>query len=340
MEIGAQVASSGTDHVTDSTHALRRALSRKTTLFLIIVALVGTIIMLADAVYFPASSTSPGRGVLLALGATLVTSSTISIVSEMFLRSEIIRIVADKVVSILPIERHFRLAGLDQFGENREELDFSKIWRSASGYLYVIGLSANDILSPQYMPQAIKRLTSEREFSVRVLLINPWSTSAGVRASAPCYDSQAEFLRRVWAILQEMRDTSRALQARGSGAQLEVRLYDQVPSLSMIIDDKHAVVTPIGVSRQGGISPFFVFRNNVAERGAYSVYRRHFDAVWDDALALRDGFTSIFAQSRSASLAFVQNMPSTLEEWIARVSMTDQPDGDQGTGGGTGATPS
>ncbi len=69
-------------------------------------------------------------------------------------------------------------------------------------------------------------------------------------------------------------------------SKIEVRLYDDIPSLSMVINERYAIVTPFTISLQGGSSPYFIAKNLETEDCIFSSYSEHFNVIWDRAKSL------------------------------------------------------
>jgi hypothetical protein len=299
---------------------LKQVITFKTFYIAVVTGLIGLVLILLEAVILPQPSNSVWKGVFLALGLTLLTSSTVAVFSEMFLRFDIVDFVTEKIVEILPHEITLRDSGLQAFGANRTSLDFPSIWKQVSGFMKVIGFSANDVLSPQNTPLLIERLKTERTFHLQILIINPWSVIAQRRAESPVYKTKYEFIRRVWAIFLEMRDTADQLNAAGiERSQFDVRIYDSIPSLSMIIDDDKAIVTPVLITRQGGSSPFFVLKETSSSKSPYLEYKKHFDSVWETGVSII-GANMEELYSRTVEIEKLRSnmLPSDIREWMIK----------------------
>ncbi|OLE55405.1 MAG: hypothetical protein AUG51_02810 [Acidobacteria bacterium 13_1_20CM_3_53_8] len=306
---------------------LKKVVTFKTFYLIIVVALIGIVLILIDALIFPYTPTSPPspfKGIFLALGATLLTTSTVSLLFELFMRLDVVDFMTTKVTSVLPpnltVESSFSAAGLVEFQVNRTSLDFSSIAQNAPGYLKIIGFNANDILSPPNIYFVTERLKTEREFSVKILIINPWSLMAQRRSEAKCYKSQPEFLRSVWSVYQFLHDLCEKLRTEKVGpARFDVRLYDTIPSLSMIIDSYRAMVTPILNIRTGGASPFFIVDKKLNPECPYEQYQGHFDDLWKNADPITDiNFDSFYRLTIQRESVRVTDLPSSFKEWLER----------------------
>lgn len=297
-----------------------QALVSRAALVALVVGLVGVVLVLAT-VALPGDLSSPLNSTLLALGVTLVTSSTISLLAETYLRTQVVDLVINRVTEILPAQTRVREMGLEAFGVDRVDVDFGQVWRSAEGALRIVGFSANDILSPHLIPIALDRLGRESGFSVMVLLLNPWCATSTTRSHAPCYSAPEDYLRRVWAVITELQAARRRCREQGiDPARLELRLYDGIPSLSCVIDDVEALVTPTLHSRPGGSSPYFMVRRTSGAQDLYGIYREHFEALWDDSRPVGDDLAALHQRTLHEEQERSATMPRDLAEWNSRLN--------------------
>ncbi len=306
---------------------LLQIVSFKTFYLILIVALLGIALILLDRVIFPpsldpANQTSPWRGILLALGATFLTSSTVSIFFELFLRLDIVDFISSKILNSLPstsVDTVFYQSGLSSFENSRASLSFDSLAKGASGYLKIIGFSANDIFSAHTTHIISERLKTEREFYVKVLIINPWSIMAQRRAEAIAYPAEKKFFGQVWAAFTHSRDVFAELKATGiDESHAEARLYDVIPSVSMIIDSSKALVTPLVSTKTGGSSPCFIVKRTSSDKSPYSYYEKHFDWIWNNAQKIADkNLDDLYKSTIEKELERVNNLPSTFKDWSA-----------------------
>ena len=141
----------------------------KTFYFVILLSLLGIVLILLDSLIFSANVASPWKGVLAALGVTLLTSSTVSMIYEISLRLDVTDLMVEKVLKALPSEIG-GTSGLIRFGNDRTSLDFHEVWQDSSGFLKIIGFSANDILSPANTPLLINKLKENPSFNIQILI--------------------------------------------------------------------------------------------------------------------------------------------------------------------------
>lgn len=251
--------------------------------------------------------------------AFLIMVSVYSIVNE---RTRIFSVLdrLDNAVPLLARGNKFESIGIHDFGHDRSRVDFTSMWNTAEGFVKVIGLSANDILSPHTTHLIINRIQADPDFRVQVLIINPWSQIAQRRSEAVAYKTEHEFFRLTWSILLEARDKLDVLHRLGvTGDRFDVRLYDSIPSLSMIIDSRQALVTPLTCVLKGGSSPFFIARATEAPSDVFNTYLRHFDAIWSEptSVSLHNmDLGSTYSKMVMKELTRAQEVPPTLAEWL------------------------
>lgn len=308
---------------------LLQVVSFKTFYLILLVALIGIALILLDRIIYPSTvdapnqTPSPWRGVLLALGATFLTSSTVSLFFELFLRLDVVDFISSRILSSLPstaVDTVFYQSGLSSFESNRASLSFDSLAKSASGYLKIIGFSANDIFSPHTTHIIVERLKAEREFYVQILIINPWSIMAKRRAEAIVYPNENKFFKQVWSAFNHARDIFNELKSSGlTASHIEGRLYDAIPSVSMIIDDSKALVTPIVSTRTGGSSPCFIVKKTASDKSPYSYYEKHFDVLWASAQTIIDkNLDDLYKLTVQEELKRIKSLPSNLKDWSTK----------------------
>jgi hypothetical protein len=294
---------------------VKRILEFKTFYLIIVVALLGLILILADRQMFAPDSKSSFRGVLLALGATLLTSSTVSIIYELFLKLDVVEFLSERVSAA-----QNTFPELVSLGPSRSSLDFAEICRSASHHLKIVGLNCNDVLSTPCVHIIAERLRAEPEFCVKVLIINPWSGIAIRRSASPPYKTRSQFLRQVWATYTSVLDSLPGLQESGvAGDRFEIRLYDEIPSLSMILGGSFAIIVPITFTRTGGASPYFRLQNSRAKESLYSIYEEHFDAIWKRTTAVSD-FEADYQKTIENERNRLLLLPDSYDKWSATLA--------------------
>ncbi len=296
---------------------VKSIVSFKTFYLVIILALIGTVFILLEIILNPYLADTSWKGVLAAFGITFLTSSTVSLLFEIYLRLDIVDFISERVIKSLPIEQNSN-SGFIRFDRDRTALNFTSIWKESSDFLRIIGFSANDILSPSNTPLLLRKLTDNPSFFLKVLIINPWSIMASRRAEASAYKTPNEFIRRVWSIFLETLDTSKQLNAEGiHRSRYEVRIYDDIPTLSMIIDKNTAVVTPIISTSLGGASPYYVVNDTRTSDCAYREYVKHFEYIWSSAEDINGiNIKELYDITLIRETVRTEEMPKNLDDWL------------------------
>jgi hypothetical protein len=213
--------------------------------------------------------------VMNSLGMTLVASATVSLVYEVFMRMDIEHVLSE------------RLAPGFAFGlssKKRSEIDFLFLVKNAEDFLQIIGLSANDILSPVPLNAIRGRLLNEKLFSVHILLINPYSTEALLRSTSPAYSKPFMFFEKTKHIISEISDLGSELRKKGiDHKHFDARVYSTPATLSMIIDSSKALVTPLAYHETGGRSHLFEVSAASGSDSLYQHFMKHFETVWHSA---------------------------------------------------------
>jgi len=214
---------------------------------------------------------------VLALAIALATSSTISLLSEMALRLDIVRLVTSELATSLATRDR---ATVVEFHESRRGLDCPQVAREASGTLRVIGISANDILAVQPLDVLGRRVQSG-DLRLHVLLLDPRSAAGHERSAQSAYGSADSMGSRVQGIASHLVDLAGDLRSSGTTIeQFDARYLDRSPMLSAIIDESRAIVTPLVANLTGGRSPYFVVSADGPQGYLYRIYRSHFEELW------------------------------------------------------------
>ena len=299
---------------------VKRIVEFKTFYLMIILTLIGTVFLFLEPWFFPAQSTSPFKGIFSSLGITFVTSSTISFIIEIFMRIDIVDFMVSRMLKILPTELK-KAAGVTEFNGNRANINFDEIWSKSEGFIKIIGLSANDILSPSRMPLLVKKIKSNPVFPIQILLINPWSTMSMRRAESTVYGTKYECITRVYSIIVELKDVWENLKkANVDVSKIDVKIYDDIPSLSMIINENCAIVTPFTIASQGGSSPYFIAKNIETDDCVYNLYSEHFDLIWQRAVSILDmNYDDFYAYTIANDHEKSNALPSEFDEWLSKI---------------------
>ena len=302
---------------------IKKIVEFKTFYLMIVLTLSGVLFIFLEAWIFSGYSQSHFKGIFSAIGITLITSSTISFIIEIFLRLDIVDFMVSRMLLVLPNELKNN-AGVTEFYEDRKVINFDNLWNESSGFLKIIGLSCNDILAPSRMPLLMNKVKNNPKLSIHILLINPWSLMAARRSEANVYGTKHECVKRVYSVLVELKDVLENLRQSGvSISNVDVRVYDDIPSLSMIIDDKEAVVTPLTPVAQGGSSPFFIAKNILTDNCVYNLYLEHFNCIWEKSTSiLNNEYEKLFTETLNIEYSRITALPKGINEWLRKIYTT------------------
>jgi len=286
----------------------------KTFYIALLTALLGVMAMLIEP-QLSLPPASPFKGVLTAIGITLLTSSTVSIFTEMAIRFDVVDLVSNRIsasLAALPLRGsevdHPDLLGYKQA---RDEIDFVSLVRDAQGFLGIHGLSANDVLAAQPLHALRKRLRQESNFQVRILLLNPWSLTALLRASQNAYAQRESFFEKLVITINQVLDFQELPDVERRHPGVELRVYDGIPTVSTVFDARQMLLTPLNCVRTGGASPSFLLRPTDSSACAYRVFVEHFEASWDTAQPIRrETLAALVEKSKAEGDAFVAALRS------------------------------
>lgn len=82
-------------------------------------------------------------GIFNGLGITFLTSSEISIISEVFMKMELIDFMTQKILNVMP-EEIKNDVGIKKFRLDRKNIDFKDFWENANGIIKVIGVTKGE----------------------------------------------------------------------------------------------------------------------------------------------------------------------------------------------------
>lgn len=299
---------------------VKQIIEFKTFYIVILLILVGVILLFVD--YLLIDEKIMFQGVLSALGITFITSSTVSIVMEVFLKFDIVDFMSEKLLSIVP-EEIIGNAGVSEFYLDRKRINFKSVWDNSKGFLKIIGVSSNDILASANFPLIRKKLEEDKNFSIQILLLCPWSITAEIRAAAKIYKTKYEAIVKINSVIMDIQNFFEILKEDGVDLKrFELRVFDDIPSLSMIIDERVAIVTPFVVVEQGGSSPYFIVNNAETSDCLYRLYSEHFYFIWENAYKI-DEFTSIddiYNQQIIKDQKRVNELPQNYDEWMLKIN--------------------
>lgn len=299
---------------------LKQIIELKTFYIALMLILFGTVFLLLDR--FIIVDTSLFDGVFSALGITFITSSSVSFIMEIFLRFDIADFLSEKILSAMP-EAISGNTGVNEFYLDRKRLDFKMIWENSNGFMKIIGISSNDILASANFPLIKKKLLHEKDFHIKVLLLCPWSITANIRSSAKVYKTKYAGIHNTHTVILDIENFYAVMDEAGiKKDRFELRLYDDIPSLSMIIDEDIAIVAPFMVVEQGGSSPYYTAKNMQTVSSLYGLYNMHFDTIWETAYRIDPSvdLDEIFLKQKTKDLQRTDSLPSTYDDWLLNIN--------------------
>lgn len=291
---------------------VKKVVEFKTFLLVVFFSIIG---MLCIALAFtPMPKTV--QDIFSAIGITFLTSATVSVVMEIFMRTDIVDFMSERMLSVMPAEIKGN-TGVSIFKRDRSKVNFQDFLLAAVDYAKIIGVSANDILAPTNIIKLKEVLNSRPMFYVQVLLLSPWSITANIRSQACVYRTRLESISKTWAVIKDV------LHLRGGllepdKQRVELRLYNDIPTLSMVIDARQALIAPFMAISQGGASPYFIALDSSLNSSVYPVYKANFDAIWDRAERVdsMDDLESVFKKQLEHDSKLMASIPTDYNDWL------------------------
>ena len=298
---------------------IKRIVEFKTFFVVVFLAITGVFFLLLDYFIFKNKEDSLFRGTFSDLGITFITSSTVSLIMEIFLRIDIVDFMTERMLRVMP-ENIKGNTGVSEFYKDRKRIDFKEYINNSKGFLKIIGVSSNDILASANMPIIKKKIIDNPEFKIQILLLSPWSYTAEIRSSAKTYRTHYEGIVKTQAVILDICNLLENLKTDGIEVEqkIELRLYDDIPSLSLVIDERSAIVAPFMVVEQGGSSPYYIAKKLEIEDGIYDLYCDHFDTIWDKATIVNSetSLDDIYMAQKAKDLERVEDNPDSYSDWI------------------------
>ncbi len=149
---------------------------------------------------------------------------------------------------------------------------WNAIIRYAAGELWLYGMAEFGYATDDAVPDILARATA-RGCRVRVLLLSPrsQSTEAIDRDEGHPPGTLAARITAALARFGQMR--------RACGARMQIRVYDEYPTVSVVRGDDAMLVTPYLRFFIGSNSPTFEFRADQAPK-LFTRYARHVENTW------------------------------------------------------------
>lgn len=294
----------------------------KTFYIVVTLVLIGIVLILVDRYYYMDRTDALFKGILTSLGITFITSSTVSIIMEVFLRLDIVDFMSERMIRVLPSSIKGN-TGVREFHRDRKNIDFKMFWSESKDFIKIIGVSSNDILASANFPIIKQKLKENDSFTVQVLLLAPWSFTAEVRATAKVYKSHNEGILKTYTVITELRNFFEHLRNENINPdRILLRLYDDIPSLSMVIDAKSAIVAPFMVVEFGGSSPYFIADNIDIDNSLYNMYIDHFDTIWNASIDIKEdtNLNDIYNQQIEKDMEIITKFPKSYNDWVVSVN--------------------
>jgi hypothetical protein len=152
---------------------------------------------------------------------------------------------------------------------------WNAIIRDAAGELWLYGMAEFGYATDDAVPRILARATG-RGCRVRILLLDlgPQITEAIDRDEG---HPPGTLAARITAALARSGQIRRAC-----GARMQIRVYDEYPTVSVVRGDDAMLVTPYLRFFIGSNSPTFEFRADQAPK-MFTRYARHFENTWKPA---------------------------------------------------------
>jgi hypothetical protein len=263
--------------------SIKPAFTLKSFYIALIVALVGSLLIAIGQL----GLTGTWQTIIVGLGLTLLTSSTVSFLSEVFVRLDVLDLIdASLRRQTTANPRALLASGLTDYGSSRRYFSFGGLVSSARSELLILGISANDVLSPATLDRIAERVLRQQQLCVRILLLDPASDAAILRSKSSAYESHDGLQNKYLAVRSELDSVStRLLSAGVAPSRFMVKLYARAPVLSLVLNEHSGVVSFFLEHTTGGRSPFFAFTDSDHGDNFYGQVRSHFEALWNAPVA-------------------------------------------------------
>ena len=147
--------------------------------------------------------------------------------------------------------------------------------------MLILGISANDILSPVYLDRIVERLIRQPGLKVRVLLLDPDSPVAAIRSKAVAYVKHDGLKLKFNAVMIELEAAQSELEERGvKRERLDVKLLSKAPVVSSVLNEHTGVVSFLFEHITGGRAPFLQCVDGQTSSGLHAHLRTNFEALW------------------------------------------------------------
>lgn len=252
-------------------------LKSKVFILFVILSLLGITFMVLAL--YPFANSVFGT-ILLNLGVTLLTSGTISVLFEVSARREASNEIMEKVSTILTPLPPTIIAW-----DNRNLLSFQNLIENSGQRLDLMGLTLPDITEQGLLPLCFAAIQN-RGTKFRILLLNPNSEAAKVRARYPQYDYAEAIFEVSRSSILRLHKFSSQLKARGVDQEkFDFRLYNELP-LCLTITDSSLILSVYILDVIGQHAPYLEFKGqDYSSRFCVSL-RDHFDSIWNSSIRI------------------------------------------------------
>ena len=302
---------------------LKTVLEFKTFLLVIALAVLGVLCIIVEYFVFKNKPDSVMHGVFSEIGIAFITSSTVSLLMEIFLRIDIVDFMTERMMNALP-ETIKGNTGVSEFYGDRKKIDFKEYINDSDGFMKIIGVSSNDILASANMPIIKKKIQDNPNYKIQILLLSPWSFTAATRAEAPIYKNTYDGIVKTTAVIHDVCSLIDSINDEfpNKADRIELRLYDDIPSLSLVIDSKSAIVAPFMVVEQGGSSPYYIAKKIEQFSGIYDLYLMHFDAIWNNAFIVKSekALKDLYVSQRMKDCNKLSVWPDNYSDWLLMIN--------------------
>ena len=288
---------------------IKEALSFKTFIIITVLILLSVLFFVLDILL----DDKDQYGVLSSMSSTLGVSAITSFICELFLRLDIIRYTLTQIKSEFP-NLDSTDTGVLSFFSRRDTLNFTDIWDKSYKYICIMGISSNDILSAAITPQILEKIKNEPYFKIQILLLNPWGYISQVRSNSEAYKNNKQCSNRIIETIKEVQNMVSLYPN-----SIELLVYNDIPSVSLILNESVAYVTPLTTVNTGGSSPYFCAKNLGNQRGVYKDYYRHFMWCWKNSDKVSNNLSELYNNTKTHEENTVNAMLDSYQKWINEI---------------------
>jgi len=214
---------------------------------------------------------------LLNVGATLISTALLAFLYQRFGSESLIHQIAEMRRSLVIVQRSFELGLRDMWHERRDiprEM-WNTFTASAESEVWLLGVAELGFADDETFHDIVSDGTA-RGCHYRFLILDPTSPTVNeVRLEGGAQGVQGR-IRLAIRKFQAMRE-----QNAGKQGLVELRVYADVPQVSIVRSDNELLVTPYMLCLPGNLC--FTFHVQNVPRGIFKQYVRHFETIWERA---------------------------------------------------------